>query len=180
MVSQLKRYPLPNGAELDIEQWLTVAADQSPLLATERLAPVLELICARGAPDAIEFSLQLAELAVELQLDTSAVAGALCYRPVRVGDLELAGCAVVLDADAQHLLQLMLRMAQVQLLKLQSSKLQTAVASDQLQNVQHMVTALIDGALGLALGFATIPVVQNVLAPAFRSLTGKGKEDAAH
>lgn len=40
--------------------------------------------------------------------------------------------------------------------------------------IEWLVTACIDGVLGLAVGFATIPVVQNVLKPVFRAVTGRG------
>ncbi|MEM9318364.1 MAG: DUF808 domain-containing protein [Pseudomonadota bacterium] len=43
--------------------------------------------------------------------------------------------------------------------------------------VEWLVTALIDGILGLALGFAVIPLVQKVLSPAIRAFTGKGAVD---
>lgn len=45
--------------------------------------------------------------------------------------------------------------------------------------VEWMITAAIDGVLGLALGFATIPVVQKVLKPVVSSIRGKSA-DAAH
>ncbi|MEM1273826.1 MAG: DUF808 domain-containing protein [Pseudomonadota bacterium] len=46
--------------------------------------------------------------------------------------------------------------------------------------IEWLVTAGIDGVLGLALGFATIPVVQRVLKPLFKGLTGGSTGDASH
>ncbi|MEM6707659.1 MAG: HD domain-containing protein [Pseudomonadota bacterium] len=144
MVTQARHFPAPTDDGFEADAWLRVAAERARGITVDVLRAPMALIQGRAKPDELEFALQLAELALALELDVDAVAAALCYRPARVEQLSFVDCATVLSTDAAKLLQLLLRMAQVQLLKLQSSKLQTAVDSDQVQNVQHMVTALID------------------------------------
>ena len=146
MVSPKRQFPALDDGQLDAVSWIDTLRTLAPNLDAATLAAVIDHMQQVVSTDVLEFSLALAELAVDLQLDTSSVGAALCYRAVRVGELTLDDCRPLLDRDGQRLLQLLIRMASVQLLKLQNSTLHTAVAADQLRNVQGMVAALIDDA----------------------------------
>lgn len=146
MVTPTARFPAPVDGGIDADAWFAAARLIDPDLAVEELRPVLALVSSAAGPEELEFGLKHAELVLELHLDAPSIAAALCYRAVRVDALSLDACERVLSAPAAQLLRVVLRMASVQLLKLQSAKVQTSVASDQLQNVQHMVAALIDDA----------------------------------
>ncbi|MFK7914058.1 MAG: bifunctional (p)ppGpp synthetase/guanosine-3',5'-bis(diphosphate) 3'-pyrophosphohydrolase [Pseudomonadales bacterium] len=146
MVSLRKSLPRDAQGGLNPDAWLASLRTDHPTLDHQALAVGLALLQRHADQGQLEQGLQIAELVLDLNLDSDAVLAGLCYRAVRNGALDLELVADHLPAEAMELLRAVLRMASVRLLRMSNTRLQTSESGDQITNIRAMVTALIDDA----------------------------------
>ena len=133
---------------LDIERWVADLAQHHGKLEADTVGRACSFVRGLGerGEEFLESGMEIAELVVDLHLDTASVVAALTYRPVRVGLVTLAHARESLGHDAGHLLEEVLRMATTSLLEMSNTRLQTSERRDQADNVRRMLIAMIDDA----------------------------------
>lgn len=133
---------------LDVDGWVEGLARQRRDLNTATLHEACAFVRTLGSREEefLESGMELAELVVDLHLDTASVVAALAYRPVRMGLVPLVAAQRALGPDPGHLLEEVLRMATTSLLEMSNTRLQTSERRDQADNVRRMLIAMIDDA----------------------------------
>ena len=94
--------------------------------------------------DCRQFGLDLAQLLVDLELDADAVAAGLVYEMARAHSLSPETLKDNLGSSAASLVEAMLRMASTSEYQLSNLPMLGNEARDQVDNVRHLLVALID------------------------------------
>ena len=142
MRSGSKRSPSSKKQEAFVaEAWARGLGEE--LDAEEILAAVRRL--ADGFPPAyLNTGVELATLAANLEMDTTAVVAALFCRPARHGGLGRRKLAPFIGDGAARLAATVNHMADSSILDLTSSRLLASEAKDQTANIRRMLVAVID------------------------------------
>ncbi len=147
MVKLAATLPLKGDGSPDPAAWqrsLTAAGLEDPqqlvprALALLDASPRRDVLLARG--------IELANLVFSLKLDAPSAAAALLYRLHRSGELSLDDLETRCSKEVAALVGSVARMADSSLLEMSSSKMQAVDARDQVQNIRHMLVAMIDDA----------------------------------
>lgn len=129
--------PQQGTGRIDVNAW------KEGLVESDRLKvrAATELI---GDEDCRQFGLDLAQLLVDLELDADAVATGLVYETARTHSISPKALEGTLGAGVANLTDAMLRMASTSEYKLSNLPMLGNEARNQVDNVRHMLVALID------------------------------------
>ena len=129
--------PQQGAGRVDVNAWKE-GLDESDRL---KVRAATELI---GDEDCRQFGFDLAQLLVDLELDADAVAAGLVYETARTHSLSPKTLEETLGVGAANLIDAMLRMASTGEYKLSNLPMLGNEARNQVDNVRHMLVALID------------------------------------
>ena len=129
--------PQQGAGRVDVNAWKE-GLDESDRL---KVRAATELI---GDEDCRQFGFDLAQLLVDLELDADAVAAGLVYETARAHSLAPKTLEETLGVGVANLTDAMLRMASTSEYKLSNLPMLGNEARDQVDNVRHMLVALID------------------------------------
>ncbi|MGA0840865.1 MAG: HD domain-containing protein [Pseudomonadales bacterium] len=94
----------------------------------------------------LESGIELAELAAAMELDTESVLAALAYRVLRSGAVAREEVQARFGAVVVGLVDAVERMGAASVLEMSNARLQTSERRDQVENVRHMLVAMLDDA----------------------------------
>lgn len=135
---QIRLDPPQQGAgRVDVNAWKE-GLDEGDRL---KVRAATELI---GDEDCRQFGLDLAQLLVDLELDADAVAAGLVYEAARTHSISPKTLEEALGTGVANLTDAMLRMASTSEYKLSNLPMLGNEARNQVDNVRHMLVALID------------------------------------
>ena len=134
----------PEG-QISLGMWVESQCGQHPHLVSKQLEDVIAWL-ADNQPDLVVMSLELAELVAELNMDQASVLAALIYRGVRQERFTEQQLIDQVGEDATGIAYAVAAMATTSLLEMSSSALQEKEQQDQVENIKHMLVALIDDA----------------------------------
>lgn len=135
---QIRLDPPQQGAgRVDVNAWKEGLAESDRL----KVLAATELI---GDEDCRQFGLDLAQLLVDLELDADAVAAGLVYEEARTHSISPKTLEEALGTGVANLTDAMLRMASTSEYKLSNLPMLGNEARNQVDNVRHMLVALID------------------------------------
>lgn len=148
MVKAREEVPRRQDGSVDDRAWTRSLTENHEHLDAARVVGACEFV--RSLPHRgetyLENGIELAGLVADLEMDTSSVVAALTYRPVRAGEVDVAEMESVFGADVAHLLEDVASMATTSILEMTNARLQTSERRDQVENVRHMLIALINDA----------------------------------
>ena len=154
MVKVRDDYPLLSDGSLDIEQWLLDVqknyelADLGHLRQALVLAKTLadEAIAKRSSwsTDSLEMGLEMAQILLDLRLDTVSIVAAILYRAVREGRLSLQNVQQEFGSEVATLIQGVLRMAAISAIQNSSTDVVLGQREAQVDNLRKMLVAMID------------------------------------
>ncbi len=135
---QIRLDPPQQGAgRVDVNAWKE-GLDESDRL---KIRAATELI---ADEDCRQFGFDLAQLLIDLELDADAVAAGLVYEAARTHSISPKTLEETLGAGVANLTDAMLRMASTSEYKLSNLPMLGNEARNQVDNVRHMLVALID------------------------------------
>ena len=148
MVTARDEVPRLQDGSVDGHAWTQWLTENHKHLNAERVLRACEFV--RSLPHRgeiyLESGIELAGLVADLEMDTSSVVAALTYRPVRAQEVNVSEMESVFGADVAHLLEDVASMATASILEMTNTRLQTSERRDQVENVRHMLIALINDA----------------------------------
>jgi GTP pyrophosphokinase len=133
---------------IDINHWVQeLVAKHGALDIGQVLSACHWLKSVDGADAALlESGIELAELAAAMELDTESVLAALSYRVVRSGTATPAEIGARFGEVVVSLVEAVERMGAASVLEMSNARLQTSERRDQVENVRHMLVAMLDDA----------------------------------
>ena len=140
---KIAAFPLDSEGQIDLPAWVDALCEGREYLNPQPLLAACQSLVEQ-APAELEFSLQLAQLVGELNMDSEAIAAALVYRPLRTQVLSQAEAVVLVGEQAAEIAAGVLSMARTSLLELSSSTLQESEEQDQVENIKRMLATMID------------------------------------
>ena len=148
MVKAREDTPRRQDGSIDTRSWTQTLTEKHGHLDADRVLGACEFVRSlpRRGEIYLENGMELAGLVADLKMDTSSVVAALAYRPVRAEEASIAEMEAVFGADVAHLLEDVARMATASILEMTNARLHTSERRDQVENVRHMLIALIDDA----------------------------------
>ena len=129
--------PQQGAGRVEVDAWTEGLEDSDRL----NVRAAMELI---GDGDCRHFGFDLAQLLVDLELDADAVAAGLVYEAARTHAISPKTLEETLGAGVANLTAAMLRMASMSEYKLSNLPMLGNEARNQVDNVRHMLVALID------------------------------------
>lgn len=148
MVKAREETPRRQDGSIDTRSWTRTLTEKHRHLDADRVLGACEFV--RSLPHRgvtyLENGIELAVLVADLKMDTSSVVAALAYRPVRAEEVSIAEMEDVFGTDVAHLLEDVARMATASILEMSNARLHTSERRDQVENVRHMLIALINDA----------------------------------
>jgi len=132
----------PEG-QISLPLWVESLCVDHPHLNGRQLEDFITWL-ADNEPDLVVMSLELAELVAELNMDQASVLAGLIYRGVRQQRFDEQLTVERVGEDAAGIALSVAAMATTSLLEMSSSALQEKEQQDQVENIKHMLVALID------------------------------------
>lgn len=154
MVKVREDYPLLHDGSLDIESWLSTIQQSHEIKNIETVRKAL-LLAKEIADDAIvnrsfwsvdslQMGLEMAQILLDLRLDTDSIVSAILYRAVREGRLSLQKVEREFGKEVTHLIEGVLRMAAISAIQNSSDEMVLGQREAQVDNLRKMLVAMID------------------------------------
>lgn len=129
----------PTG-EIDLDAWVDGLVGQPSNIDKEQIRRLAKVLTEPG----LVFGVALADLLLELQMDQASILAGLVYRDVRSKQISEQQLMSVLGAEAVEMVQAVMGMASTSLLEMSNSNLQDSEQESQVENIKHMIVAMID------------------------------------
>lgn len=154
MVKVREEHPLWHDGSLDIDRWLESIEQVYDLRHPERLKGALALAKQLSdeaianqtywTVDSVQMGLEMAQILMDLRLDTESIIAALLYRAVREGRLSLQKVEREFGETVAKLIEGVLRMAAISAIQNASGEPALGNREDQVENLRKMLVAMID------------------------------------
>ncbi|WP_028294772.1 GTP diphosphokinase [Oceanobacter kriegii] len=154
MVKVREDLPVWHDGSLDIEQWLEKVKQVYDLREPEALLNALDLAKQLSdeaiakqtwwAVDSMQMGLEMAQILMDLRLDTESIIAAVLYRGVREGRLPLAKVEREFGSEVAKLIEGVLRMAAISAIQNSSGETVLGQREAQVDNLRKMLVAMID------------------------------------
>ena len=142
------RDALPRDASgvIDTQRWQQLVCAEQPQLNPQALGSSLAALAGLQDPELLEAGIDLAQLLIELQLDADAVLVGLVYRAFRFRRLESPVLEALIGSQGLELARAVERLGRASHLPLGDDPVLAGGASEQIDNVRHLLESLIDDA----------------------------------
>ncbi|MFY9179956.1 MAG: GTP diphosphokinase [Venatoribacter sp.] len=154
MVKVRADHPLLHDGSLDVESWVDSiqqayeVKDPTLILKAARLAKqVADEAVANNtfwSIDSVQMGIEMAQILLDLRLDTESVVAALLYRAVREGRLALQKVERDFGGEIAKLIEGVLRMAAISAVQNASNEMVLGQRQAQVDNLRKMLVAMID------------------------------------
>jgi len=154
MVKVREDLPVWHDGSLDIDQWLEKVrqvydvrepeALMNALLLAKQLSDEAIANQTWWAVDSMQMGLEMAQILMDLRLDTESIIAAVLYRAVREGRLPLAKVEREYGAEVAKLIEGVLRMAAISAIQNSSGETVLGQREAQVDNLRKMLVAMID------------------------------------
>lgn len=148
MVKVRDEVPRTASGAVDVALWSANLAAVHSQIDANSVARAAELVA--NVPEVgsryLDSGVALAQLVMDLGMDTATALAAVTYRPVRAGVWSESDVADALGEEVAQLVGAVARIATTSLLEMTNTRLQTTEARDQVENVRRMLVSLIDDA----------------------------------
>ncbi|WP_420591598.1 GTP diphosphokinase [Bacterioplanoides sp.] len=156
MVKVRDDHPLLHDGSLDVDRWMESIQQSQDVLDPETLHKALstakrlsdEAIANRTywSIDSVQMGIEMAQILLDLRLDTDSIVAAVLYRAVREGRLALNKVEKDFGEDVAKLIEGVLRMAAISAIQNTDKQDETVLGQREAQvdNVRKMLVAMID------------------------------------
>ncbi len=155
MVKVRQEHPLWHDGSLDIDRWLESieqvydirdpGALRDALMLAKQLSDEAIVNQTYWTVDSVQMGLEMAQILMDLRLDTESIIAALLYRAVREGRLSLQKVEREFSPEVAKLIEGVLRMAAISAIQSTSSgEPVLGNRDDQIENLRKMLVAVID------------------------------------
>lgn len=154
MVKVREDYPLLHDGSLDIERWLATMQQSYELKDVEQVRQALVLAkkiadeaVEQGSfwsVDSLQMGLEMAQILLDLRLDTESIVSAILYRAVREGRLSLQKVERDFGKEVTQLIEGVLRMAAISAIQNSSEEMVLGQREAQVDNLRKMLVSMID------------------------------------
>jgi GTP pyrophosphokinase len=154
MVKVRDDLPLWHDGSLDIERWLDSAQQQheirdrdvllKALMLAKQLSDEAILNQTYWSVDSIQMGLEMAQILMDLRMDTDSLVAAVLYRAVREGRLPLHRVERDYGATVAKLIEGVLRMAAISAIQASTDQVVLGQREAQVDNLRKMLVAMID------------------------------------
>lgn len=154
MVKVREDYPLLHDGSLDIERWIETMQQSHDIKDLEQVRQALvlakeladEAVAKRSfwSVDSLQMGLEMAQILLDLRLDTESVVAAILYRAVREGRLPLLKVERDFGKEVAQLIEGVLRMAAISAIQNSSTEMVLGQREAQVDNLRKMLVAMID------------------------------------
>ncbi|MFL0807603.1 MAG: GTP diphosphokinase [Oceanobacter sp.] len=154
MVKVRQEHPLWHDGSLDVDRWLESIEQVYDLRHPERLKGALALAKQLSdeaianqtywTVDSVQMGLEMAQILMDLRLDTESIIAALLYRAVREGRLSLQKVEREFGETVAKLIEGVLRMAAISAIQNASGEPALGKREDQVENLRKMLVAMVD------------------------------------
>ena len=154
MVKVREDHPLLHDGSLDVESWLQNVKQQYDIKDPEVLGRALhiakqvsdEAIANRTywSIDSMQMGMEMAQILLDLRLDSASLVAAVLYRAVREGRLALLKVEREFGEEVAKLIEGVLRMAAISAIQKTSDKIVLGQREAQVENLRKMLVAMID------------------------------------
>ena len=136
------------SGNIDIDHWVRELVAVHGALDSDRVLSGCRWLKSIDLTDAalLESGIELAELAAAMELDTESVLAALAYRVMRSGAVTPGEVRARFGDVVVGLVDAVERMGAASVLEMSNARLQTSERRDQIENVRHMLVAMLDDA----------------------------------
>lgn len=154
MVKVREDHPLLHDGSLDVTSWLDSIRQQYDIKDADQLGKALtlakqlsdEAIANRTywSIDSVHMGMEMAQILLDLRLDTASLVAAILYRAVREGRLALQRVEREFGAEVAKLIEGVLRMAAISAIQKTSDEVVLGQRQAQVENLRKMLVAMID------------------------------------
>lgn len=156
MVKVRDDHPLLHDGSLDVDRWMECTQQSQDVNDPETLRRALlaakelsdEAIANRTywSIDSVQMGIEMAQILLDLRLDTDSIVAAVLYRAVREGRMPLTRVAKDFGEPVAKLIEGVLRMAAISAIQNDASKDETVLGQReaQVENMRKMLVAMID------------------------------------
>lgn len=156
MVKVRDEHPLLHDGSLDVDRWLNNVQQEHDVKDTEQLRKALikakqladEAIANRTywSIDSMQMGIEMAQVLLDLRLDTESIVAAILYRAVREGRLALTTVKREFGDEVAKLIEGVLRMAAISAIQNDRDRDATVLGQReaQIENMRKMLVAMID------------------------------------
>ncbi|MBE0482782.1 MAG: GTP diphosphokinase [Bacterioplanes sp.] len=154
MVKVRDDQPLLHDGSLDIDRWLTTAQQsqdikdpdvlREALLVAKQLSDEAIINRTYWSIDSVQMGIEMAQILLDLRLDTESIVAAILYRAVREGRLSLAHVERKFGAVVAKLIEGVLRMAAISAIQNASDQQVLGQREAQVDSLRKMLVAMID------------------------------------
>lgn len=154
MVKVRDDYPLLHDGSLDIERWLNTLQQSYEIkdIADLRKAVIVAKDIADDAVvqgsfwsiDSLQMGLEMAQILLDLRLDSESIIAAILYRAVREGRLSLQKVERDFGKEVTTLIEGVLRMAAISAIQNSSDEMVLGQREAQVDNLRKMLVSMID------------------------------------
>src|SRR5690554_4013397 len=154
MVKVREDHPLLHDGSLDVQRWLenirqaydikdTDTLEKAILLAKE-LADEAVLNRTYWSIDSMQMGLEMAQILLDLRLDTESITAAILYRAVREGRIPLSRIEAEFGGEVAKLIEGVLRMAAISAIQNSNNDIVLGQREAQVENLRKMLVTMID------------------------------------
>ena len=154
MVKVREDHPLLHDGSLDVQGWIesirqaydikdTTTIEKAVLLA-KKIADDAVLNRTYWSVDSVQMGLEMAQILLDLRLDTESIVAAILYRAVREGRIPLAKIEAEFGGEVAKLIEGVLRMAAISAIQNSSNDIVLGQREAQVENLRKMLVAMID------------------------------------
>ena len=154
MVKVREDYPLLHDGSLDIESWIAnlqqsyelknIDIVKQALVLAKHIADDAVAKKSFWSIDSLQMGLEMAQILLDLRLDTESIVAAILYRAVREGRLPLQKVERDFGKEVAHLIEGVLRMAAISAIQNSSDEIVLGQRQAQVDNLRKMLVAMID------------------------------------
>ena len=154
MVKVREDLPLWHDGSLDLDRWLENVQQQHEIRDADVLLKALHLAKQVSddaivnqtywSVDSIQMGLEMAQILMDLRLDTESLVAAVLYRAVREGRLPLHKVERDYGATVAKLIEGVLRMAAISAIQASTDQMVLGQRQAQVENLRKMLVAMID------------------------------------
>ncbi|MDF1763620.1 MAG: bifunctional (p)ppGpp synthetase/guanosine-3',5'-bis(diphosphate) 3'-pyrophosphohydrolase, partial [Oleibacter sp.] len=154
MVKVRDDHPLLHDGSLDIDRWLDETASVSELRDVETMRTALQLakklsdeaIANRTywSIDSVQMGIEMAQILIDLRLDSASIIASILYRAVREGRLSLAKVERQFGDEVAKLIEGVLRMAAISAIQNSGDQVVLGQREAQVDNLRKMLVSMID------------------------------------
>ncbi|MBM96689.1 MAG: GTP diphosphokinase [Oceanospirillaceae bacterium] len=154
MVKVRQEHPLWHDGSLDVDRWLESVeqvydlrdpeALKGALLVAKQLSDEAIVNQTYWSVDSVQMGLEMAQILMDLRLDTESIIAAVLYRAVREGRMSLQKVERDFGTTVAKLIEGVMRMAAISAIQNASGEPALGRREDQVENLRKMLVAMID------------------------------------